>query len=107
MPSRTVNETSERRPNRASAPFGFSAIERSHIAHLIGHTLARIEREFILQTLRYNRGNRTRSADILGISVRSLRDRIRNYRDEGESVPEPGSSLEECNSQQSVPDIRH
>jgi hypothetical protein len=31
---------------------------------------------------------RTRTADRLGISIRSLRDRIRNYRDHGESVPD-------------------
>ena len=66
-----------------------TTVERSYIAHLVGHSLAHLEREFILQTLRRSQGNRTRSADLLGISVRSLRDKIRDYRDQGENVPGP------------------
>jgi DNA-binding NtrC family response regulator len=96
MPSRATEEFSERLPIRPSASFEFSASERAFIGRLIGHTLARIEREYILQTLRYNKGNRTRSANVLGISIRSLRDRLRIYRSLGESVPEPGSPLLEC-----------
>jgi two-component system, response regulator FlrC len=92
MPSRATDETSPRAFMRSSASFGLSAIDRACVTHLIGHTLARVEREFILQTLRYNQGNRTRAAGLLGISIRSLRDKIRNYRDQGEYVPEPGAS---------------
>ena len=44
-----------------------------------------------LEALRSHQGNRTRTADRLGISVRSLRNKIRTYRRYGESVPEPGS----------------
>ena len=72
---------------------GPSPIERLFIGNLVGHSLARVEREFILQTLRSHQGNRTRAADRLGISVRSLRDRIRNYRGSGESIPEPENLL--------------
>jgi two-component system, response regulator FlrC len=93
MPSHTADGVLERLPVHPPASFGLSLIDRACIAQLIGHSLALIEREFILQTLRYNQGNRTRAANILGISIRSLRDRIRSYRDRGESVPEPGSSL--------------
>ena len=89
-----IHGTSERSPICPS--FAFSASERACIVHLIGHTLARVEREFILQTLRYNQGNRTHAANSLGISIRSLRDRIRNYRNRGECVTEPGSPLSEC-----------
>jgi DNA-binding NtrC family response regulator len=66
-----------------------TAVDRSYVAHLVGHSLAHIERELILQTLRHSQGNRTRSADLLGISIRSLRNKIRDYRDQGESVPTP------------------
>jgi Fis family transcriptional regulator len=69
--------------------FELTAVERSYIAHLVGHSLAHLEREFILQTLRRSQGNRTRSADLLGISVRSLRDKLRNYRGQGENIPRP------------------
>jgi DNA-binding NtrC family response regulator len=92
MPSHSTDETLERPP----ALLEFSASERACIVPLIGHKLASIERELILQTLRCKQGNRTLSAKTLGISVRSLRDRIRNYRYRGESVPEPRSPLLEC-----------
>jgi len=107
MPSRAANETSERLPIRRSTSFEFSAAEQACIERLIGHTLARVECEFILQTLRHNQGDRTRAATILGISIRSLRDRIRNYRNRGEDVPEPGSSLSECPTGRSGPEFRH
>jgi transcriptional regulator with GAF, ATPase, and Fis domain len=94
MPIHVTDKTSVRPPICPS--FAFSASERACIAHLIGHTLARVEREFILQTLRHNQGNRTHAANSLGISIRSLRDRIRNYRIHGEYVPEPRSPLSEC-----------
>jgi DNA-binding NtrC family response regulator len=82
-----------RTPERPSIrPSELSAADRACIERLVGHTLALVEREFILQTLRDNQGNRTRSARLLAISIRSLRDKIRSYRDQGESVPEPASS---------------
>jgi DNA-binding NtrC family response regulator len=85
MPSRTPEPT----PAHPAIPlFDLSPIDRTCIKRLIGHTLASIEREFILETLRYVQGNRTRSADLLRISVRSLRDKIRRYRNEGEDVPD-------------------
>jgi DNA-binding NtrC family response regulator len=62
------------------------------VEHLIGHTLATVEREIILQTLKYHQGNRTYAANVLGISVRSLRNKIRAYGDQGEDVPAPASS---------------
>jgi DNA-binding NtrC family response regulator len=101
MPSRATDETSRRAFLRSPAAFGLSAIDRDCVARLIGHSLARIEREFILQTLRHNQGNRTRTAALLGISVRSLRDRIRNYKSQGEYVPDPGAS------ESTAADFRH
>jgi DNA-binding NtrC family response regulator len=87
MPSCTADETAKRRPSASS---GLSPFDRECVANLVGRKLARVEREFILQTLRSHQGNRTRTADRLGISIRSLRDKIRTYRRYGESVPEPG-----------------
>ena len=95
MPSHSTDATLERLPS-PPASFEFSANDRACIERLIGHKLASIERELILQTLRCKQGNRTLAAKTLGISIRSLRDRIRNYRYRGESVPEPGSPLLEC-----------
>jgi two-component system, response regulator FlrC len=89
LSSHRAEEAPERPFVSPPALFALSATDRASIEHLVGHTLARVEREFILQTLRRYGGNRTRAADRLGISIRSLRDRIRNYRNQGECVPDP------------------
>jgi len=49
--------------------------------------LSELEKKMILKVLLENNGNRTHSADELGISVRTLRNKIRDYREEGISVP--------------------
>jgi DNA-binding NtrC family response regulator len=54
---------------------------------LIGSTVGEIERELVLQTLARCHGNRTRAARVLGVSVRTLRNKIRQYSAEGIDVP--------------------
>lgn len=46
---------------------------------LVGETLADVERRVILQTLRHCHGNRTHAADMLGISLRTIRNKLRSY----------------------------
>lgn len=45
--------------------------------------LADLERDLIIQTLRMTDQNRTRTAELLGISIRTLRNKIQEYRQEG------------------------
>ena len=59
------------------------AREDSVSAALVGRTVAEVERDLILETLRHCDGNRTQAAEILGISVRTLRNKIRQYNDQG------------------------
>ena len=54
---------------------------------LIGSTVGEIERELVLQTLARCDGNRTRAARVLGLSVRTLRNKIRLYSADGIDVP--------------------
>ena len=54
---------------------------------LIGSTVEEIERELVLQTLARCDGNRTRAARVLGLSVRTLRNKIRLYLADGIDVP--------------------
>ena len=49
-------------------------------------TLAVVEKEHILQVLRIARHNRTHAAQILGISLRTLRNKIRLYREQGTNI---------------------
>lgn len=55
---------------------------------LVGRTIADVEREMIINTLDHCLGNRTHAANILGISIRTLRNKLSQYRDEGLEVPE-------------------
>ncbi|MFT5430583.1 MAG: two-component system response regulator FlrC, partial [Myxococcota bacterium] len=48
-----------------------------------GMTLAEVERRVILETLQHAGGNRTRTSQLLGISIRTLRNRLRDYRGAG------------------------
>ncbi|KJC52828.1 Fis family transcriptional regulator [Bradyrhizobium sp. LTSP885] len=54
---------------------------------LIGATVGEVERELVLQTLARCDGNRTRAARVLGLSVRTLRNKIREYSADGVEVP--------------------
>jgi two-component system response regulator FlrC len=45
-----------------------------------------IEREHILQVLRTVNGSRRRAVELLGISERALRYKLKNYREEGHLV---------------------
>ena len=56
---------------------------------LIGSTIGEIERELVLQTLARCEGNRTRAARVLGMSIRTLRNKIRLYSADGIVVPAP------------------
>jgi DNA-binding NtrC family response regulator len=59
---------------------------------LVGRTVADVERDLILETLQHCLGNRTHAANILGISIRTLRNKLQQYREEGVAVPHPGDS---------------
>jgi DNA-binding protein Fis len=52
--------------------------------------VAEVERDLILDTLEHCLGNRTHAANILGISIRTLRNKLKQYTDEGLNVPVPG-----------------
>lgn len=52
------------------------------VSALVGQTLDAIERSLILVTLRQHHFNRTRAAEVLGISVRTIRTKLRGYRTE-------------------------
>lgn len=54
---------------------------------LAGMPLAQIERRAILDTLRQTQGNQTKAARVLGISDRTLRCKIKKYRQQGELQP--------------------
>jgi DNA-binding NtrC family response regulator len=71
-----------------------SAVESAAIAtrELVGRTVADVERDLILDTLDHCLGNRTHAANILGISIRTLRNKLREYSSAGLAIPQPGET---------------
>ena len=59
---------------------------------LVGRTVSDVERDLILSTLDHCLGNRTHAANILGISIRTLRNKLKEYSDDGIAVPPPGEA---------------
>jgi DNA-binding NtrC family response regulator len=63
------------------------------ISGLVGRTMEDVERALILETLGHTLGNRTHAATILGISIRALRNKLRDYAAQGLPVPPPGAGV--------------
>ena len=58
----------------------------------VGQTVAAMEQQLILDTLRHCLGNRTHASNILGISIRTLRNKLNEYNALGVEVPAPQGS---------------
>jgi DNA-binding NtrC family response regulator len=75
-----------RPPLAAHVAFAADIVTRA----LIGRTVAAVERDLIMETLKHCFGNRTHAANILGISIRTLRNRLNEYATDGVPIPPPG-----------------
>ncbi len=64
-------------------------LEQAIVEQLVGLPVADVERDLILATLRETGGNRTHAANLLGIAIRTLRNKINSYTAEGYDVPDP------------------
>ena len=84
-----IRESLPEVPSQASAPRvpAPSLAPNEIVPLLIGATVGEVERELVLQTLARCAGNRTRAARVLGVSVRTLRNKIRQYTADGIDVP--------------------
>ena len=76
----------------ATAAAAASAVAGGATKGLVGRTVADVERDLIIDTLEHCLGNRTHAANILGISIRTLRNKLHQYSDEGVSVPPAGDA---------------
>ena len=63
------------------------------VAALVGQKMEEVERDLILETLGRTLGNRTHAATILGISIRALRNKLRDYAAQGLPVPPPSAGI--------------
>ena len=82
-------------PLNPVAPIGMDYINRAAQAAesaartFVGSTVAQVEQTLILDTLSHCLGNRTHAANILGISIRTLRNKLNEYSAAGVSIPAP------------------
>ena len=81
-----ASTTMAQNPSVQSAVVSAAAVTRG----LVGRTVSDVERDLILDTLDHCLGNRTHAANILGISIRTLRNKLREYSDSGLSIPSHG-----------------
>jgi len=65
------------------------AVSRAYV----GQTVAQMEKTLILDTLTHCLGNRTHAANILGISIRTLRNKLNEYADEGTQIMAPQTGI--------------
>jgi DNA-binding NtrC family response regulator len=77
----------EARSNDIAANAAFAAEQVTR--NLVGRTVAEVERDLILETLKHCLGNRTHAANILGISIRTLRNKLNEYAADGAPIPPP------------------
>lgn len=73
-----------------SAPDSQTLENPGGVEALVGRTIADVERDMILNTLDHCLGNRTHAANILGISIRTLRNKLNQYKEEGLDIPATG-----------------
>ncbi|OYX47433.1 MAG: sigma-54-dependent Fis family transcriptional regulator [Alphaproteobacteria bacterium 32-64-14] len=83
--SNALDATAERAVNAAEAAINGAT-------YRVGQTVAEVEQDLILHTLDHCLGNRTHAANILGISIRTLRNKLRAYQDAGIEVAAPGEA---------------
>jgi DNA-binding NtrC family response regulator len=78
---------------RAAQAAGAVSFGEANLAAFIGQTVAEVEQKLILDTLVHCLGNRTHAANILGISIRTLRNKLKEYSEAGVAVPAPQAGL--------------
>ena len=90
---RVIVQSSGERISAAQLPFGPPApapAERPDAVVLpIGTKLERAERELILRTLEANHRNKTRAAEVLGVTPKTLHNKLQRYAAEAASTTPP------------------
>jgi len=84
----TPIQAQQQAPQPSSIPTPAASAKRSD---LVGRTVEEVEKELIIDTLEHCLGNRTQAAQILGISIRTLRNKLKQYGGGEGEMPRTGS----------------
>jgi DNA-binding NtrC family response regulator len=68
---------------------GVPAAQPPASVHTSGRTIEAVEKDMILDTLFRCKGNRGQTATVLGISIRTLRNKLHEYERDGTRIPRP------------------
>lgn len=74
-------------PESACTPLQTRTPSKQLVSQLIGATVSEVERELVLQTIIHCNGNRTRAARMLRVSIRTIRNKLREYSAAAETYP--------------------
>jgi len=91
--SEILPENIELTGQHAPATPGNTGVSTGPVGGLVGRRVSDVERDLIIETLGHTLGNRTHAAVILGISIRALRNKLRDYAAQGVSVPPPSAGV--------------
>ncbi len=84
------DEQTESQDHQTEAVSAESEVDsRTDVRSLVGRKMSDVERDLIIDTVYHCLGNRTHAANILGISIRTLRNKLKQYSQSGVSVPMP------------------
>lgn len=78
-----------KRPSQALAAVGVGDVDWVADVRTAGRTIEAVEKDMILDTLQHNLGNRAKTASVLGISTRTLRNKLHVYERGGTRIPRP------------------
>jgi transcriptional regulator with PAS, ATPase and Fis domain len=95
-PTQSMNEPGTLEYNPDENEHSEAELEEEVMSFLPGsEPLTDVRRKIIIGTLERFDGNRTRTAEALGVSLRTIRNKLRDYRERGVDVPEPGNKPED------------
>jgi DNA-binding NtrC family response regulator len=76
-------------PHHTGATAPTASAAKIPLTGLVGRTIEAVEKDLIIETLCQCMGNRSQAANVLGISIRTLRNKLHDYERSGTRIPRP------------------
>ncbi len=79
LPASLQHVTAQAAPRTQAAAASFDAADGESMRVMIGTTVGQAEKDLILRTLEHTKNNKTRAAEILDISLKTLHNKLKEY----------------------------